>query len=171
MHEALTVLYWVEFNIEPELTVKIIGHQWYWEYEYLDFYFWTSYFNKPELPINFSKITVESYIVPESALKPGIIRLLEVDNRAVFPVILFIRGLVTSADVIHRWSLPSVGVKVDAVPGRVNQAIFHFLEVGVYFGICSEICGAGHSKIPIVVEVVPIDIFILWIIHISFFFV
>jgi len=111
---------------------------------------------------------VESFLIPESLLEPGIYRLLEVDNRAVFPAgRVTILGLVTRADVIHSWSLPALGVKIDGVPGRLNGIYLQFKDPGVYFGICSEICGAGHSKIPIVVEAVPLDIFLIWLSNID----
>ena len=125
----------------PFMTVKIIGHQWYWTYEYGDAA------ETLQEVVNF-----DSYMLPESELtveKPY--RLLEVDNRIVLPLFLQIRLLFTSADVLHSWAVPSLGIKMDACPGRLNQVGLFINRVGIFYGQCSEICGVNHSFMPIVV--------------------
>jgi len=144
---SLRLLYLLDELEQPSLTIKTIGHQWYWRYEYSDF-----------LNLEF-----DSYITPTEDLNPGDYRLLEVDNRAVIPLGLEIRTLVTAADVIHSWTIPSLGVKVDAIPGRLNQLSLIPTRTGVFYGQCSEICGANHSFIPIVLETVNKNAFINWV--------
>lgn len=144
---SLRLLYLTDEVRNPSLTLKAIGHQWYWRYEYTDF----------------SDIEIDSYITPTSDLIPGEYRLLEVDNRVVLPIKIEIRVLVTAADVIHSWTVPALGVKVDAVPGRLNQLGFTINNPGVFYGQCSEICGANHSFIPICLEVVNLKSFTHWI--------
>jgi len=144
---SLRLLYLTDELSQPGMTLKAIGHQWYWRYEYSDFI----------------DVEIDSYIVPVSDLAPGEFRLLEVDNRVVLPIHLEIRVLVTAADVIHSWTVPSLGVKVDAVPGRLNQLGFTISQPGVFYGQCSEICGANHSFIPIAIESVNLKSFINWI--------
>lgn len=144
---SLRLLYLTDEIRNPRITLKAIGHQWYWSYEYTDFI----------------DIEIDSYIIPTSDLSPGDYRLLEVDNRVVLPIQIEIRVLVTAADVIHAWSVPSLGVKVDAVPGRLNQLGFTINQPGVFYGQCSEICGANHSFIPISIESVNIKSFTNWI--------
>lgn len=124
-----------------------MGHQWYWSYEYSDF-----------LNLEF-----DSYIIPEKEMATNNFRLLDVDNRTVIPIGSQIRTLIGAADVLHSWTVPSIGVKADAVPGRLNQVNFYSTRPGLYFGQCSEICGANHSFIPIVIESVPINKFLKWI--------
>lgn len=144
---SLRLLYLTDEVRNPSITLKAIGHQWYWRYEYTDF----------------TDIEIDSYIIPTTDLTPGEYRLLEVDNRIVLPIQIEIRVLVTAADVIHAWTVPALGVKVDAVPGRLNQLGFTINTPGVFYGQCSEICGANHSFIPICVEVVNIKSFTNWI--------
>lgn len=144
---SLRLLYLTDEVRNPSLTLKAIGHQWYWRYEYTDF----------------SDIEIDSYIIPTTDLQPGEYRLLEVDNRIVLPIQMEIRVLVTAADVIHSWTVPALGVKVDAVPGRLNQLGFTINNPGIFYGQCSEICGANHSFIPICVEVVNTKSFTKWI--------
>nr|AEK84148.1 cytochrome c oxidase subunit II [Cymbiola pulchra] len=148
---SLRLLYLLDDVGDCNLTVKSIGHQWYWSYEYSDF-----------LNIEF-----DSYMVPTNELKLGDFRLLEVDHRLVLPTQTDIRILVTSADVIHSWAVPSLGVKVDAVPGRLNQLSFFIKYPGIFYGQCSEICGANHSFMPIVLEAVPLKNFMEWVINVS----
>ena len=105
----------------------------------------------------------DSYMVPTSDLEQGDMRLLEVDNRVVIPINTHVRVLITGADVIHSWTVPSLGVKADAVPGRLNQVSFFLNRPGVFYGQCSEICGSEHSFMPIVVEGVSLDKFVHWI--------
>nr|QFZ93463.1 cytochrome oxidase subunit II [Megascolecidae sp. SC201715-04] len=144
---SLRILYITDEVSNPSLTVKTIGHQWYWSYEYTDF----------------MNVEMDSYMVQTSDLTPGDFRLLEVDNRIVVPMQLEIRMLVTAADVLHSWTVPSLGVKVDAVPGRLNQIGFTTSRPGVFYGQCSEICGANHSFMPIAMEVVDSKSFMKWI--------
>lgn len=143
---SLRLLYLTDEVNSPSVTIKAIGHQWYWRYEYSDF----------------PNIQFDSYILPTSELNVGEYRLLEVDNRIVVPIQLEVRILITAADVIHAWTIPSLGVKVDAVPGRLNQLGFTVTRPGVFYGQCSEICGANHSFIPIAIEVVDTKSFINW---------
>nr|YP_009420765.1 cytochrome c oxidase subunit 2 [Conomurex luhuanus]ASO76829.1 cytochrome c oxidase subunit 2 [Conomurex luhuanus] len=148
---SLRLLYLLDEVGDCNLTVKSIGHQWYWSYEYSDF-----------LNIEF-----DSYMVPTNELEKGDFRLLEVDHRVVLPTQTDIRVLVTSADVIHSWTVPSLGVKADAIPGRLNQLSFFIKYPGVFYGQCSEICGANHSFMPIVVEAIPLENFMEWVVNMS----
>nr|AAL28031.1 cytochrome oxidase subunit II [Fletcherodrilus unicus] len=143
---SLRILYITDEVSNPAITVKTVGHQWYWSYEYTDF----------------MNIEMDSYMIPTSDLVVGDYRLLEVDNRIVVPMQLEIRMLITAADVLHSWTVPSLGVKVDAVPGRLNQIGFTTSHPGVFYGQCSEICGANHSFMPISVEVVSSKSFMKW---------
>lgn len=144
---SLHILYLIDEISQPTITIKTIGHQWYWSYEYTDF----------------AKLEFDSYITPENELNPGEFRLLEVDHRAVAPIETEIRVLVTGADVIHAWALPTIGLKVDAIPGRLNQLGFTANRPGIFYGQCSEICGANHSFIPIALEIVDTKTFIKWV--------
>nr|WOC29676.1 cytochrome c oxidase subunit II [Koreoleptoxis friniana] len=148
---SLRLLYLLDEVGDCSLTLKSIGHQWYWSYEYSDF-----------LNIEF-----DSYMIPTDELNNGDFRLLEVDHRVVIPTETDIRVLVTSADVIHSWAVPSLGVKADAVPGRLNQLSFFVKHPGIFYGQCSEICGANHSFMPIVLEAIPLKNFMDWIVHVS----
>lgn len=133
-----------EVVVDPAMTIKAIGHQWYRTYEYSD------YNSSDE-----QSLTFDSYTIPEDDLELGQSRLLEVDNRVVVPAKTHIRIIVTPADVPHSWAVPSLGVKCDAVPGRLNQISISLQREGVYYGQCSEICGTNHAFTPIVVEAVP----------------
>nr|YP_010371916.1 cytochrome c oxidase subunit II [Peleteria iavana]UOX27096.1 cytochrome c oxidase subunit II [Peleteria iavana] len=144
---SLRLLYLLDEINEPMITLKTVGHQWYWSYEYSDF----------------KNIEFDSYMIPTNELSINKARLLEVDNRIVLPMNAQIRILVTSTDVIHSWTVPALGVKVDATPGRINQTNFLINRPGLYYGQCSEICGANHSFMPIVVESIPSNYFIKWI--------
>lgn len=144
---SLRLLYLLDEINEPSITLKSIGHQWYWSYEYSDF-------------IN---IEFDSYIIPTNELPTEGFRLLDVDNRVVLPINSQIRILVTAADVIHSWTVPALGVKVDGTPGRLNQTNFIINRPGLFYGQCSEICGANHRFIPIVIERIPTNYFIKWI--------
>lgn len=144
---SLRILYLLDETISPSLTLKTIGHQWYWSYEYSDF-----------LNIEF-----DSYIVPPSENSDNEFRLLEVNNRIVLPYNTQTRILVTAADVLHSWAIPSLGIKVDANPGRINQTRFLINYPGLFYGQCSEICGSVHSFIPIVLERTRKNRFINWL--------
>lgn len=143
---SLRLLYLLDEINNPSLTLKTIGHQWYWSYEYSDF----------------SNIEFDSYITPYNELRENSFRLLDVDNRIILPTNNQIRILVSAADVLHSWTVPSLGIKVDATPGRLNQTNFLINRPGLFYGQCSEICGANHSFIPIVIESVPTNYFIKW---------
>lgn len=149
---SFALLYAVDEIVEPALTVKVIGHQWYWSYEYSDFE------NEEGESIAF-----DSYRVPEEDLVEGTFRLLEVDNRRVLPVDTHVRLVVTSADVLHCWTVPSFGVKRDACPGRLNQASVFVKREGTFYGQCSEICGTNHAFRPIAAEVVDLENFVAWV--------
>ena len=144
---SLRLLYLMDEIRRPLITVKALGHQWYWRYEYADFY----------------DLEFDSYIISTEDLDIGQFRLLEVDHRVVIPIGVEVRFLVSSADVIHAWTIPALGVKVDAIPGRLNQLGFSFNRPGVFYGQCSEICGSNHSFMPIVLERVDYESFIGWI--------
>ena len=144
---SLRLLYLIDELINPTITLKTIGHQWYWSYEYSDF----------------KNLEFDSYIKPYNEIEENSFRLLDVDNRIILPINNPIRILVSAADVLHSWTVPSLGVKVDATPGRLNQTNFIINRPGLYFGQCSEICGANHSFIPIVIESTPSKYFIKWI--------
>lgn len=144
---SLKILYLIEETNNPMVTLKAIGHQWYWSYEYSDF----------------KKIEFESYIKKTNDLEKREYRLLEVDNRIVLPYNIKSRILVTSYDVIHSWTIPALGLKVDGSPGRINQGNIMILRPGVFYGQCSEICGSNHRFMPIVLESVNIKTFNNWI--------
>nr|WIM35477.1 cytochrome c oxidase subunit II [Rhinochimaera atlantica] len=143
---SLRILYLMDEVINPHLTIKAVGHQWYWSYEYTDY----------------EDLEFDSYMVQTQDLTPGQFRLLETDHRMVIPMESPIRILVSADDVLHSWSVPALGVKMDAVPGRLNQTAFLVTRPGVFYGQCSEICGANHSFMPIVVESVPLQHFENW---------
>nr|CCI69535.1 cytochrome oxidase subunit 2 [Metacrangonyx goulmimensis] len=144
---SLRVLYFLEDSFDSFLTMKVMGHQWYWSYEY---------------PY-FKNLTFDSYMVPTKDLTFGSFRLLETDNSLILPVNMQIRMIISASDVIHAWALPSLGLKVDAVPGRLNQINFMINRCGVFYGQCSEICGANHSFMPIKLESIPMKYFINWL--------
>ena len=150
---SLLLLYILDESIDSSLTIKVLGHQWYWSYEYTDF--WSIRSNV--------QIEFDSYIIPQNELEINIFRLLDVDNRTIIPYKIHIRILISSADVLHAWTVPSLGVKADAIPGRLNQVKFIRQRPGIFFGQCSEICGANHRFMPIVIEIVNINYFLNWI--------
>ena len=149
---SFRLLYLLDEVISPTITIKVVGHQWYWSYEYSD------YVNESGESIEF-----DSYMIPESDLELGQFRLLDVDNRVIVPVDTHIRLIITGADVIHSWAVPSLGVKIDAVPGRLNQTSFLAERTGVFYGQCSEICGVWHGFMPIAVEAVSVQEYLAWI--------
>nr|YP_010355026.1 cytochrome c oxidase subunit II [Eonemachilus longidorsalis]UOG84874.1 cytochrome c oxidase subunit II [Eonemachilus longidorsalis] len=143
---SLRILYLMDEINDPHLTIKAMGHQWYWSYEYTDY----------------ENLGFDAYMIPTQDLNPGQFRLLETDHRMIVPMESPIRVLVSAEDVLHSWAVPSLGVKMDAVPGRLNQTAFIASRPGVFYGQCSEICGANHSFMPIVVEAVPLEYFENW---------
>nr|AFY16782.1 cytochrome c oxidase subunit II [Dalcantha dilatata] len=144
---SLRLLYLIDEMYSPMLTLKVIGHQWYWSYEYSDF----------------NNIEFDSYMKPQSEFEASDMRLLDVDNRTILPMNNQIRVLITAADVLHSWAVPSMGIKIDAVPGRLNQGAMVINRPGIMYGQCSEICGANHSFMPITLEGVPLNKFIHWL--------
>nr|WGO62054.1 cytochrome c oxidase subunit II [Elephantulus fuscus]WGO62067.1 cytochrome c oxidase subunit II [Elephantulus fuscus] len=143
---SLRILYMMDEINNPAMTVKTLGHQWYWSYEYTDY----------------TDLSFDSYMIPTNELTPGGLRLLEVDNRLVLPMDVPIRMLISSEDVLHSWAMPALGMKTDAIPGRLNQATLSSSRPGLFYGQCSEICGSNHSFMPIVLEIVPLKHFDNW---------
>nr|ABF13487.1 cytochrome oxidase subunit II [Grylloblatta gurneyi]ABF13488.1 cytochrome oxidase subunit II [Grylloblatta gurneyi]ABF13489.1 cytochrome oxidase subunit II [Grylloblatta gurneyi] len=148
---SLRLLYLMDEINNPAITLKTVGHQWYWSYEYSDF----------------SNIEFDAYMIPLNEMENSSFRLLDVDNRITLPMNTHIRMIVTAADVLHSWTIPSIGVKVDATPGRLNQMGMLINRPGLFYGQCSEICGANHSFMPIVMESVKTNTFISWISQLS----
>nr|QDI93416.1 cytochrome c oxidase subunit II [Pygovepres vaccinicola]QDI93429.1 cytochrome c oxidase subunit II [Pygovepres vaccinicola]QDI93442.1 cytochrome c oxidase subunit II [Pygovepres vaccinicola]QDI93481.1 cytochrome c oxidase subunit II [Pygovepres vaccinicola]QDI93494.1 cytochrome c oxidase subunit II [Pygovepres vaccinicola] len=144
---SLKILYLMDEINNPLMTIKAIGHQWYWSYEYSDM----------------KNIEMESYMKPSNSLENNEFRLIDVDNRIILPMNSNIRILVTSSDVIHSWTIPSLGVKIDGTPGRLNQGTLNMNRPGLLYGQCSEICGANHSFMPIVVESISMNQFMNWL--------
>nr|YP_010234466.1 cytochrome c oxidase subunit II [Pedioplanis laticeps]QTA72632.1 cytochrome c oxidase subunit II [Pedioplanis laticeps] len=143
---SLRILYLMDEINNPHLTIKAMGHQWYWSYEYTDY----------------ENLLFDSYMIPTQDLSPGNFRLLEVDHRAVIPMESPIRVLVSAEDVLHSWAIPALGIKTDAIPGRLNQTTMITSHPGLFYGQCSEICGSNHSFMPIVIESTPLKYFELW---------
>ena len=149
---SFRLLYLLDEVISPTITIKVTGHQWYWSFEYSD------YVTESGDPIEF-----DSYMIPESDLELGQFRLLDVDNKVVIPTDTHIRLIVTGADVIHSFAVPSLGLKIDAVPGRLNQTSMLAERTGTFYGQCSEICGVYHGFMPIAIEAVSIQDYLAWI--------
>ncbi len=144
---SLRLHYFMEDDVEAEMTLKVVGYQWYWHYDYPDH----------------GNFGFDSYIKKKEDLQKGDHRLLAVDNHVVVPVDTKIRVLMTAGDVIHAWAVPAFGLKRDAVPGRLNSSWFKATKVGRYYGQCSELCGVGHGFMPIVVDVVSKEDFATWV--------
>ena len=140
------LLYFIDRVPDAAMTIKAIGHQWYWSYEYPD-----------------QGFTFDSLLVPDDELAPGQPRLLTTDTAVVVPVNTTVRVLTTADDVIHSWAVPSFGIKVDSIPGRLNEAWFRVAETGTYYGQCSELCGVNHGFMPIMVKVVSKPEFEAWV--------
>ena len=149
---SFILLYLSDEVLTPAMTIKVIGLQWYWKYEYSDFISETG-----------DSIEYESYIIPEDMLEEGQIRLLDTYTSIIVPVDTHVRFVVTSNDVIHSFAIPSLGIKIDATPGRLNQVSALIQRTGVYYGQCSELCGINHALMPIKLECVPINDFIEWL--------
>jgi heme/copper-type cytochrome/quinol oxidase subunit 2 len=149
---SFKLLYLMDEVSDPAMSVLAEGHQWYWSYQYSDF------LNSDEEFIEY-----DSYIVPESDLEEGGLRMLEVDNRVILPELTHVRFIVTAADVIHSFASPALGIKCDAYPGRLNQVSVLINREGTFFGQCSEICGILHSSMPIVIQSVSLEKFLLWL--------
>jgi cytochrome c oxidase subunit 2 len=149
---SFKLLYLMDEVFSPALTIKVVGHQWYWTYQYSDF-----------VNDDGESIEFDSYMVPESDLEDGQLRLLDVDNRVVVPVDTHIRFVVTGADVIHDFAVPSLGLKIDCTPGRLNQTSVLVQREGTYYGQCSELCGVYHAFMPICVEAVSLEKYLSWL--------
>lgn len=150
---SFALLYSIDEVIDPAITLKVVGHQWYWSYEFCDY----------TQGDDAEAINFDSYMIATDDLEVGELRLLEVDNRVVLPKQTHVRILVTAADVLHSWAIPSLGVKMDACPGRLNQTSLFMFREGVFYGQCSEICGTNHGFMPIVVESASLDKYVSWI--------
>ena len=146
---SFKLVYQQDITPEYDMTIKVVGHQWYWEYQYPDQ----------------DNLSFESYMIQDEDLQEGQPRLLSVDNRLVLPINKVIQVLVTGGDVLHSFAMPSLGVKKDAVPGRLNETWMRIDKPGIYRGQCSEICGSGHGYMPIVIEAVSEDQFASWVIE------
>ena len=145
---SFKLLYFTDKTANAEMTLKIVGHQWYWSYEYPDQ----------------GELKFDSNMIADKDLKPGQRRLLEVDNRVVLPVGTNIRLQMTGADVIHAWRIPAFGVMKDTVPGRLTETWVRIDREGVYYGQCSELCGINHAFMPIAVEAVGKEKFAAWVV-------
>nr|YP_004934962.1 cytochrome c oxidase subunit II [Pielomastax zhengi]ADZ62104.1 cytochrome oxidase subunit II [Pielomastax zhengi] len=144
---SIRMLYLIDDTTDTMLTIKSIGRQWYWSYEYSDF----------------KNIEFDTYMMNENEIMNYEFRLLDVDNHTVLPMNVPIRILTSASDVLHSWAVPSLGIKIDATPGRLNQAMFYISRPGLLYGQCSEICGANHSFMPIVIESTSPNLFIKWL--------
>ncbi len=145
---SFKLLYKQEVIPKADVTIKAIGYQWYWGYEYPD-----------------EKIAFESVMIESKNLKPGQLRLLSTDTKIVIPVNKVVKVLITSNDVNHAWTVPAFGVKKDAIPGKVNQIWFNVEKEGVYYGQCSELCGIKHAFMPIEVHVVSDEKYAAWLVE------
>nr|QCF39597.1 cytochrome c oxidase subunit 2 [Glomeridesmus spelaeus]QCF39623.1 cytochrome c oxidase subunit 2 [Glomeridesmus spelaeus]QCF39636.1 cytochrome c oxidase subunit 2 [Glomeridesmus spelaeus] len=142
---SLRLLYLMDEINNPSMTLKVMGHQWYWSYEYSDF----------------KNIDFDSFM--DNSINMKSIRLLETNNSTPIPILNQIRTLISTSDVIHAWTIPTLGIKIDAIPGRLNQVSFIINRPSTLFGQCSEICGANHSFMPIMLEAINLKSFINWI--------
>ena len=144
---SMKLLFFMEKAQNPEMTLKVTGNQWYWSYQY---------------PDN-GNFEFDSNIIPDEDIKPGQRRLLEVDNQVVLPVNTEIKVLLTARDVMHNWAVPAFGIKIDTIPGRINETWMKVTKIGTYYGQCSELCGVAHSRMPISVKVVSKEDFKKWL--------
>lgn len=144
---SMKLLYYSDRTVEAEMTLKAVGYQWYWGYEYPDH----------------GEVTFMSNLVPDDQLKEGQLRLLSTDNPVVLPVDTNVRILTTAMDVLHAWAVPALGVKIDAVPGRINETWLRAEKEGVYYGQCSELCGDRHGFMPIEIHIVSKPAFAQWV--------
>lgn len=143
---SFNLLYYMDRTKEADMTLKVIGHQWYWSYEYPD-----------------QGVSFDSVIVDEADLQPGQLRLLTTDNAVVLPVGVPIRIQLTADDVIHAWAVPALGIKTDNVPGRLNETWVQISKPGTYYGQCSELCGVNHAFMPIMIKAVPQEEYQAWL--------
>ena len=153
---SFALLYSMDEIIDPFITIKIIGNQWYWSYEYSDSIL---YNQTPE------RLQFDSYMIQDNDLEKGQFRLLEVDNRVIIPIKCHVRILITASDVLHSWAVPSLGIKLDSCPGRLNQTTLFIKRTGVFYGQCSELCGINHGFMPIVIDAVSLEDFNRWLFY------
>lgn len=146
---SLKTLYYADHTKDAEMTLKVIGNQWYWSYEYPDH----------------DDLAFDSYFIADEDLEPGQPRLLSVDNPVVLPVGTNVRLLLTSNDVIHNWAVPSLAIKLDNTPGRTNETWVHINEPGDYYGMCSELCGVNHGRMPIHIKALAKEDFAKWLVE------
>jgi cytochrome c oxidase subunit 2 len=144
---SFKLLYFMDRAVNPEMTLKAVGHQWYWSYEYPDH----------------GDFTFDAYMIADQDLQEGQLRLFDVDNRVVLPVETDVRLLTTATDVIHSWAVPALGVKMDAVPGKMNETWLRINRPGIFYGQCSELCGAYHGFMPVMIEAVSKEEFEAWV--------
>jgi heme/copper-type cytochrome/quinol oxidase subunit 2 len=163
---SFSLLFSIQKFAAPEITVIVIGHQWYWEYQFMDFIKYNKVINIKNTSYNLNitnkkndNYIIESYMIQDDDLKLGQLRLLEVDNKLVLPINTSIRLLITSDDVLHSWAVPSLGIKVDACPGRINELVINIRNIGSYYGQCSELCGWYHGFMPIAIQTLKKDDF------------
>lgn len=152
---SFALLYSMDELFRPTVTLKVVGRQWYWTYEYSDV------LNPTWLRLDTNDVVFDSYM--DQDVEGGLLHLLKTDNDIYLPIYHYIRVLVTSSDVIHSWAVPSLGVKVDACPGRLNQVSIHILRAGYFFGQCSELCGINHAFMPISLLATPLDVYVAWL--------
>lgn len=143
---SFRVLYYNDSTKNPEMTLKIVGYQWYWNYEYPDH----------------GNIAFDSYMVSDEDIADDQVRLLSTDNQVVLPIDTDIQLLISAGDVLHSWTIPAFGVKMDAIPGRWNEAWVNISKPGIYYGQCSEICGKDHSYMPIEIKAVSKEEYKNW---------
>jgi cytochrome c oxidase subunit 2 len=152
-YPSISLIYKIDTLLEPAVTIKVIGHQWYWSYETNDVLTISKSINSNK------QFTFDAYMVPTDDLTVGQFRLLETTEALYLPLDSDVRLIITSTDVLHSWAVPSLGIKVDAVPGRLNQAVTHIFRPGSFYGQCSEICGVNHGFMPIKVIAVDMDVY------------
>ena len=153
---SFVLLYTMDELLDPQLTLKITGRQWYWSYEITDA-------NVGGKDLTENPFSFDSYMVASEDNSLASLRLLEVDNPLLIPINTSIRVFVTSSDVLHSWAVPSLGIKVDSCPGRINQVALNIYRRGIFFGQCSELCGINHGFMPIVVIGVELPTFLNWV--------
>jgi cytochrome c oxidase subunit 2 len=168
---SFAMLYSMDEVLAPFLTFKAIGHQWYWNYEISDYGWEVTTINYDDNGNTINEITefipytisIDSNMVPSDDLSNHELRLLETDNSLILPENVHLRGLTTSMDVLHSWAIPSFGIKMDAIPGRLNQIGIFAQRTGAFYGQCSELCGVNHGFMPISIRVVSMTEFNAWI--------
>lgn len=156
------LLYAMDEVLNPSITFKAIGHQWYWSYEYSDYSYVILHDENTSEYIN-RIVAFDSNLIYEDELKFGEARLLTTDNSVVLPTDTHIRVIITSQDVLHSWAVPSLGIKIDAVPGRLNQGFLFIKREGIFYGQCSELCGVNHGFMPIVIKAVDFNNYVTWV--------